>query len=476
MTFRIKLALVVLAMALGHGEVLKAGWWPQFRGPGSAAAPESDAKLPAAIGPDQGVLWKIDLAPGHSSPVIARGRLFLTTAGEKRLFTVAIDCDTGKILWEREAPADKLEKIHQVGSHAQPTSVTDGTRVVSFFGSTGLFCYDFEGKLLWQVRMGPFKSEFGAASSPIISGDRVILNVDVDADSFLAAFDKNTGKEIWRSDRSEFPVGCATPIIWEVDGKKQIVVAGTLRIVGYDFDTGKEVWTVRGMARVCNTTPAIGADKTLFVCGWAAAADPGERLTVPTFDEMIDMHDKNKNGTLEVEELPEGPFKQRFGLIDRDKDGHITRQEWNGMKKIFEAAENRLVAIRPGGTGEITDSHVLWSQDRNLPFVASPLYHKGLLYLVKDNGILTVLDAGTGKPTRSDRLQAAGNYYASPVAGDGKVFVCSQKGALIVVSAEKDWKTLHKADFEEEIFATPAIVDGRIYLRTTGHLYCFGTK
>src|SRR5262249_35817300 len=273
--------------------------------------------------------------------------------------------------------------------------------------------YDAAGKELWHVTMGPFKTEFGSASSPLLVDGRVILNQDVDSDSFLTALDVKTGKPIWLTERSEFLVGYAWPMSWEVGGKKQIVQAGTMRVVGYDCDSGKEIWTVRGMARVMNMTPTIGPDNILYVAGWAAGADAGDKSEVPSFDEMLEKHDANKNGTLEENEIPEGPFKSRFGQFDRDKNGHLTRAEWELQRTIFAGAVNRLVAIKPGGTGDVTKTHVLWEQTKQLPYVPSPLYYKGELFLVKNGGFLSALDPRTGKVHKYDRIPGPSNYYAS---------------------------------------------------------------
>jgi outer membrane protein assembly factor BamB len=451
--------------------------WPQFRGPGSKAVAPDGTKLPTQIGPDQHVLWKTPLPPGHSSPVVQGHRIYLTAVKDKKqLVTIALDRKTGSVLWEREAPHKAPEKIHAIGSYAQPTCAADDSHVISLFGSAGLFCYDADGKQLWHVAMGPFKNEFGAGSSPLLVDGRVILNQDHDSGSFLAVLDVKTGKPVWKVDRSEFPVGYASPVLWTVDGKRQIVQAGTLRVVGYDFDTGKEVWTVRGMARVMNMTPTVGPDNVLYVAGWTAGADVGERIELPPFAEMIEKHDKNKNGTLEPDEIPEGPFKSRFGQFDRDKDGHLTKAEWETQRSIFAAAANRMVAIKPGGTGDVTATHVLWEQTKRLPYVPSPLYYKGVLFLVKNGGFLSALDPKTGRIVKYDRIPGAGDYYASPVGGDGKVYLVSQHGQLTVVSAEPQWRVLHRARFEADVFGTPAIADGKIYLRTAEHLYCLGEK
>jgi outer membrane protein assembly factor BamB len=448
--------------------------WPQFRGSRGGVA-VGDQKLPAEIGPDKNVFWKTPLPPGHSSPIVHGPRIYLNAVRGKELLVIALDRRSGKVVWDTKAPGEAIEKIHSIGSHAQCTPATDGERVISFFGSCGLLCHDAStGKQIWFVPMGPFKNDFGAANAPLIVGDVVILGQDHDQNSFLMAFDKRNGKKLWRTDRSEFPVGFANPVLWEVAGKKQIVMAGTLRVVGYDFETGNELWTVRGMARVMNMTPTIGPDGMLYVAGYAAGADPGARIQAPPWDEMLAKHDANKNGTLELEEMPPGDLKQRFSLIDRDKDGHITKSEYEGMRHIFQTAQNRIVAIKPGGKGDITQTHIVWSQSKHIPFVPSPLLYRDHIFMVRNGGIVVSLDVKTGKPTKEERVGGTGDYYASPVGGDGKVYLFSQQGDVTVLSAESQWQILHASTFDEDVFATPAIVDGRIFVRTKGHLYCFG--
>jgi outer membrane protein assembly factor BamB len=453
---------------------LHAGTWPQFRGPNCSGHVESAAKLPAAISPTSHVLWKVPLPPGHSSPVVSGDRIYVTAVRDHKLLTMALDRATGRQLWEAAAPYEKLEPIHRIGSHAQASPAADGERVVSFFGSYGLLCYDTAGQLLWRRPLGPFKNDFGAGSSPLIVEDRVILCQDHDENSFLLALDKRTGATIWNTDRSEFPRNFSTPVIWSVGGQKQIVVAATLRVAGYDFATGRELWTVRGLSRTVCATPVVGDDGILYVAGWSAGGDATDRIRVETFDQIAPSLDKNQNGKLEAAELPDGAIKQRFSQVDRDKDDAISRAEYEYFRGLFEKTRNVVLAIRPGGEGEITDSHVIWEYTRHVPFCASPLHYRGYLFTVKDSGILACLDARTGTPTKLGRLPGGGNYYSSPVAGDGKVYFLNETGQLAVISASPQWEVLATADFGEDTYATPAIVDGRIYLRTAGHLYCFG--
>lgn len=422
------------------------------------------------------MLWKSELPPGHSSPAIIGDKIFLTAVRDKEhLETLCLDRASGKILWRVEAPHQSLEKIHGIGSYAQPSPAADPERVVAFFGSSGLYCYDHSGQELWHHSMGPFNDEFGAAASPLIVSDRVILAQDHDQGSFLASYDKRTGKEIWRVDRGEFSRGYSTPIIWNVGGKQQIVVLGMLRITGYDWDNGRELWTVRGLSRVTCTTPTIGEDNILYVAAWTAGAEPGDRIRLEPFADYLFQNDENKNGLLESNEVANSAaLKTRFLQCDRDKDGHVTKPEYDQFEMLFNLSENAVAAIRPGGEGDITGSHVLWRFEKFVPFVSSPLAYQGRIYTVKDGGILTCLEAQSGKAHKSGRVMGTGNYYASPVAGDGKIYLLSQRGTLSVVSAADQWQVIHAAEFGEETYATPAILDGRIYLRTSGHLYCFG--
>lgn len=451
--------------------------WPQFRGRNSSGLAATADSLPTKIDPNTNVVWKTELPPGHSSPVVFGDRIYATGVRDGKLVTIGLDRATGKILWEQVAPHEKLEKIHSIGSHAQSSPTTDGNIVVAFFGSSGLVAYDRDGKELWKKAMGPFNNDFGAGSSPLIVGDRVIMVQDHDTDSFLISLDKKTGSQIWKTDRAEFPRNYCSPVIWEIEGRKQIVVAATLRVIGYDFDSGKEVWTVRGISRAVQMTPVIGPDNQLYVAGWAAGGDPGEPIALPEWSEALKF-DENKNSVLEEPETKGnlGAVHQRFSQFDRDKTGTITEKEYVYYRGLFTTGRNLVIAIKPGGIGDLTNSHVAWEHRKFLPFCSSPLYVEGYLFTIKDGGICTSLNAQTGEILKTGRLPGKGEYYASPVGGDNKVYALDDEGHLSVLSSYAEWVVLHDAEFKEEVHATPAIVNGKIYLRTKGHLYCFGEK
>lgn len=453
-----------------------AGDWGQFRGPNGGLA-DSTIETPVDIGPDKHILWKVQLPPGHSSPIVMGSKIFLTAVKDKKqLLTMALDRSSGKLLWEREAEYEKLESIHNIGSHAQCTPASDGDCVVSFFGSCGLFCYSNDGELRWHVPMGPFNDDFGAASSPLILDDRVLLGQDHDSGSFVAAYDKKTGKQIWSTDRSEFSRNFGSPMIWTVDGKRQVVIAGTLQVRGYDWETGSQLWTVRGISRVVCMTPVVAPDNHLIVAGWSAGGEPGERISLEPFEQVATTLDIDKNGNFDKSEIKDGPLQSRFTQCDRNKDGQISKAEYDEFRTLFDRSQNSVLSIKPGALGDSTDSHIQWKFNKFVPFCSSPLVYRERLFLMKDGGILTCLNAKTGAARKTGRLPATGAYYASPVAANGCIYLLSEKGQLSVVSAEDLWQVLHSADFGESTHATPAIVDGRIYLRTSGHLYCFGNS
>lgn len=471
-------ALAAGCAALLFCSTLTAEDWPQFRGANAAGLATPGTTLPLEVGPEKNVLWKVPLLPGHSSPAIVKNRIFVTGVREKKqLLTIALDRATGQVVWEQEAPHKELEKVHSIGNHAQSSPAADDERVVSFFGSSGLLCYDHSGKLLWKKEMGPFNNDFGAGSSPIIVGDRVILCQDHDQGAFLAAYDKRTGEQLWHVDRSlEYSRNWCTPVIWNVAGKQQIVLAGTLKVAGFDIETGKQIWKTTGVSRVVCMTPVVGDDQNLYVAGWSAGGDPGERIALDEFEKVAPEFDKDKNGTFEEDELPKGALKQRFTQCDRDKDGKITKAEYDEFRMLFDKSQNVMLSISPGGQGDISDTHIRWRVERFVPFCASPLYYNGRVFMMKDGGIFSAVDAKSGELRKTARVPGTGDFYCSPVAGDGKIYLISDDGKLTVTSAEDQWKVLSTADLGEPAFATPAIADSKLYIRTAGHLYCFGNK
>ena len=446
--------------------------WPQFRGPGGLAM-AAEGKAPVHFGPDSNVVWKTSLPAGHSSPCLWGERIFLTGVRDRKLETLCLDRRDGKVLWRRTAPAEKMESTQRIASPAASTPTTDGNRVYVYFGSCGLLAYDLEGKERWRRLLPQPVVEFGTGTSPILAGDLLILVRDQDEGSHLLALDKHTGKTAWRIERPEFRRGFATPFLWQHDGEEELIVPGSIWLKSYNVQDGSERWTYSGTSRVPCSSPTAG-DGLLFSASWNIGGDEGARVTMEPFAEFARDHDRNKDGRLTPDEIPDGPVKERYSLMDLNKDQAVSPAEWASMAEMFARTRNALLAIRPGGQGDITSTHLAWKVTRGLPYVCSPLYYRGRVYTVKNGGLVSCYDARTGKPHfQEERLGAVGDYYASLVGADGKVYAASQNGVVTVFEAGDSLHVLAQNKLGEQIFATPAVVEGKLYLRTTGHLYAF---
>ena len=447
--------------------------WPQFRGVEGRSLATADAKPPVQFGPSSNVLWKIEIPAGHSSPCIWGDRIFLTALDNGKLETLCLDRVSGKLLWSVEAPAQKAEPTHRISNPAASTPLTDGTRVYVYFGSYGLLAYDLEGKPLWSHPLNTPMTEFGSGTSPVLAEQYLILNRDGDINSTLLAVDKLTGKTAWETDRSEFRRGFATPFVWKSGARTEIVVPGSLALKSYDAKSGKELWMARGFARVANASPTSG-DGLLILSSWNVGGDSDDRVTMEPADAFFTQYDKDKDGLLTREEFPPGVVLDRFTQIDLNKDGKVTREEYENMRMMFNKAENSLLAIKPGGKGDITESHVVWKQSRALPYVSSPLWYDGRVYAIKSGGLASCYDAKTGAiHYQAERINAPGDYYASAIGAGGAVYFISQNGIVTVIAAGDELKILSQNKMEEQIFSSPAVIGDTLYLRTATKLYAF---
>jgi outer membrane protein assembly factor BamB len=468
-------ALAVCLMLLAGSGAVNAADWPRFRGPNGSGVAETTG-LPADLGPAKNVVWKTPLPPGYSSPVLSGDRIFLTAYEGETLLTLALDQATGKVLWRREAPRSRLEPLDRRNGPASPSAVADGLTVTVFFGDFGLISYDKGGRERWRVPLGPFNNAYGMGASPIRVDDLVVLVCDQGTDSFIAAFDAASGRPRWKTARPDALSGHATPALFRPPaGPVQILAPGSFRMDAYSAKTGESLWWVGGLPSEMKAGPVLG-DDTVYVSGYSSPMnEPGQHPTLPGYDEVMAARDANKDGRLTKDEVDENT-REIFVYVDLDRDGSLSRPEW--AKNILGmAAENGLLAFRLGGKGESTREGLKWTHRRSIPQLPTTLLYEGVLYMINDGGILTTLDPATGTVLKQGRLRAAvDQYYASPVAADGKVFLASRTGILSVLKAGGDQEVLAVNDFDEEIVATPAIADHRIYVRTKGALYCFGAK
>ncbi len=432
------------------------------------------AALPEDFNAPECLNWRVPLDGGHSTPIVEGGKIFVTTyrADSKELATVALNQASGKLLWRNPIVPERVEETHPIGSPATATMACDGKRVYAFFGSAGMFCYELNGKKVWEQRIGPFRDEYGAGSSPILFDGKIILNQDHDIDSFLAAYDCATGRQVWKVARPDAVRSYSTPCVWTNNGKPELLVAGALQLIAYDPANGERRWWLNGLARIVIPTP-VTSGGMIYTASWAPGGDLGKRIALPTWADAVSKWDSNHDGKLAKSEIDDRDVLERFFRMDLNQDGVLNQQEWERHAAVFRRAQNAVLAIKPTDRGELPDSAVVWKHVRGVPYVATPVLDHGLLWIVKDGGIVSKLDAASGQLLQEERVSAVGNYFASPVAGDGKVYFASEPGTVSVVAAEKDWRVISSRDFHEKIYATPALVGNHLYLRTEEALYCF---
>jgi outer membrane protein assembly factor BamB len=428
---------------------LSAQQWPGFRGTnasGVADGPPTAVSWNTTTG--ENVLWKTPVqGVAVSSPIVWGNRVFVSTAissdpnvgiktglyGDVEPITdqskhtwhlIALDKSTGKVLWDQVAHEGiPKTKRHPKSSQASPTPVTDGTRVVVSFGSEGLYAYDFDGKQLWKQDLGVLNAgwfydpdyEWGIGSSPIIWKNFVIVQCDIQKDSYIAAFDVATGKQAWRTAREEIP-SWSTPTVIESNGRAELVTQATKFTRGYDPATGKELWRLAGNSEITIPTPIAGP-----------------------------------------------------GFV-------IVTNGYRGVQPIFAIKPGAAgdITLQPDQTS--SDS-IAWSTNRGGPYIPTPLVYGDQLYVLLNNGALAAYTAATGKRIYQERLGGTGgSFSASPVAADGKLYLTSEDGDIYVVKAGPTYEMLAKNSIGEVVMATPAISDGIIIVRGLKNVYAIGAK
>jgi len=427
--------------------------WPSFRGTdasGSTAGPAAPADWDVTSG--RNIRWSVPVPGlGLSSPVIWGDRIFITTAirlgpdgkeappaelktglygniesaddnASHRFAVICYDLKTGKELWNETAhTGSPAIRRHPKASHANSTPTVDATRVITCFGTEGLYCHNHDGKLLWKKELGRLdagyykvpKAQWGFGSSPVIDGDRVILQADVQQDSFLAAFSLTDGHELWRTPRADVPTW-SSPLIHDVAGKRQIIVNGWKHMGSYDYDTGKEIWKVSGGGDIPVPTP-VAAHGLIFLT--------------------------NHHGRL-------APIL----AIKEDATGNLS--------DVAEGEEPKSTA---------------WSIDKWGNYMQTPIVVGDLLFCCSDAGIATCFDARTGTNHFRERIGSSG-FTASPVHSGGRLYYTGEEGTVKVISAAKEFKLLATSELGAQSMATPAVHDGVIIFRTRKGLIAVGEK
>lgn len=393
------------------GPACRAEDWPRWRGPGGNAV-SADAPLPWDWNTHRNVRWKVEIdGEGCSSPVVHGQSVFLTSAFESgtRRAVHCLDRASGTTRWRRTVEDDDPEVTSSLAGHAAATPATDGQRVVAFFGRAGLVSYDMDGKLLWRLGLGRLESELGLASSPILDDRRILVLCDHDGDRFHS-FDS-----------------C---------------------LLAVDLDTGRVSWkTARPGQYRSWSTPIV-----------VPAAGGRSELVVNAQDQLRAYDPRTGK-----------PLWQVTGMT-----GWVAPSPVFGHGLIFATSGRNgpVMAVRPGGAGDATATHVVWSDPAAGPYVCSPVLYGDYLYVHNELGVLTCYHAATGRIEYRQRL--AGKFYASSVAGDGKVYLASDEGTTYVVEAGPTFELLAANRLEEYSLASPAIAGHELFLRTQNRLYCVG--
>ncbi|HYV10622.1 MAG TPA: PQQ-binding-like beta-propeller repeat protein [Pyrinomonadaceae bacterium] len=441
--------------------------WLQFRGPNGTGVAEG-FPLPAEFSSTKNLAWKTPVPFARSSPVITANRIFLTATEGDKLMTLALDRKTGKVLWRRDAVRARPMTIYKANDGASPTPVSDGKNVFAFFAELGLISYGPDGKERWRVPLGPFNSFYGMGGSPVLVGNTLVMVCDQRARSFIIAVDARNGKELWKKSRPNFEA-YSTPAIYKPkDGPAQVIVLGSQSVDAYSLDKGERLWWVTKIGSYPKGVPVLGTEM-VYVIG-----EGGEEPFLPPFDEMLKQFDANKDQRIHRDEVKsQKEALEHFGWLDANNDGFIERAEHDFVRNSTTSGHG-LTAVRLTGQGDLTTSNIVWQVKKAYPSIPAPLVYRGVMYLMKEGGIVSSLDPASGQVLKQGRTpNALEEYYASPVAGDGKIFVVSASGKVTVLKADAQWEILATNDLDDEVWATPAIAGGSLYIRTRNALYAF---
>ena len=467
--------------------------WPNFRGINCSGIAASEQDPPVNFGPFQNVIWKVSLPEGHSSPCIWGDNIFITGFKDegKQLLMFCINRKDGTIRWEKNISVKEFEPANPLNNPASATPATDGEGVYYYFSAYGILCYDYNGRLRWELKTPIPKSRHGMGTSPVVTENLVILNfLGHYDDPRILAINKHNGNIVWKYSSPKkddsYVDSYATPLIY----KDQVIIYTSEDITGYDIKTGELVWRFITGVPDAPSTPVIGKD-ILYTAGHSTFGNPDMIAQLPNFMEFAGKYDVNKDlkiDTLECKGFnfimyPEKPevsakvsMSDFFWFWDKNSDSYIDGTEWRIMEdflKSFSAKEG-IKAIRPGGKGDISLTNFIWANPEQASHVSSPLYYNNHVYMIRDGGIISCFNAENGKVIYRAKTGAAGAYFSSPVAVGGKIFIASRNGIVTIIDAGEKFKILAQNNLGDNITATPALVDNKLYLRTAKFLYAFG--
>ena len=438
--------------------------WSRFRGPNGSGISAATG-FPIEFSKSKNVLWRTPVRFGKSSPVLTDRRIFLTALDKDKLYTQCFDRATGKLLWERFVNRSRVEPTHGLNHPAAITPVADGDAVYVFFPEFGLVAYEADGRERWKTPLGPFSNENGHSSCPILAGENVVLVLDQMVGSYIAAFDKRNGELRWRTPREEMD-GYATPLLYQPKGSAPVVITASRGQLGaHRIDNGRRLWSWKKLSPSEVASPILVND-TLFTFGY------GNDKANP-FSVQLKKYDKNHDGQLTPDEYGDDQYLTGVGLFVGNRDGIVTQEKFDFRQNMSVASSSLIAFQLDSNTAAVPRE--LWRYEKSfIGVVPSPLYYEGVLYVLKNGGLLTSFDPKTGEVKKAGRLEGApGNYSSSPVAAEGRIYIAGEEGKVIVLKAGAEWEVMRINDLDEGCYATPALAGGSIYLRTNEALYRF---
>lgn len=479
-------ALVILTVSTVTAED-----WPQFRGPNCGGISTSSHPLPAEFSDSKNVRWKSSPGEGIGCPVVAAGRVFTSAmVDDDTVGLFAYDAKTGDELWKRSWPAGDLPDVHKTNSHASTTPAADADHVYFYFSTLGMICVDAQsGKDVWhkELPVPYFVFKWGPGMSPTLYKDKVLFVQDDDLNPAFYAFNKANGDIVWKDNRGDMAVNYSHPVICETPAGDEIVVAGTGLLIGYDPENGKRLWKARTLLRNIKTTP-VSQNGMIYISLQSGGI---ANQWLATSDQQYGGNNDGKLTKAEMQafvgERPIPPefFKRTFDRGDANKDGVLEGAELdaaflspdNFAGARFDAespADEFIVAVKGGGRGDVTDTHVAWKHEtKYTDHIVSPLVTDGRMLLVKGGGIATCFETDSGKVVwQPKRIENEGAYFASPILGDGKIYVAGENGYVVVLANSSEFEILAKNDLGDPVLGTPAIADGALFFRTRHHLMC----
>jgi outer membrane protein assembly factor BamB len=486
------LPLVIIALLQ---QPLLADDWPQFRGPNCTGISATKKPLPVEFSATKNLRWSADVGVGVGCPVVAAGRTFVCGMdGDESIRLSAFDAATGTPLWQRNWATGKLPEVHKTNSHASTTPAADADRVYFYFSTLGLIAVDAKtGGDVWHHKLPApfFVFKWGPAMSPVLYKDKVLFCQDDDLFPAFYAFDKKTGKGLWKDDRGDMAVNYSHPVICNTEQGDEIVVAGTGLLVGYDPDTGKRLWTSRTLLRNIKTTP-VSHEGTVYISlqssgianQWLATADRSE-----TGNSDGKLSKAEMQAFVGETKIPDVFYAKTFDRGDANQDGVLEGAELDvaflspdnfagATFEVEDPADEFILAVRGGGRGDVTETHLLWKHEtKYTDHIVSPFVHDGRMLLLKGGGITTLFETSKGEALRGPkRIPNASEYFASPIYGDGKIYVAGENGVVVVLKDGPDYEVLAKNDMGDSIVGTPAIADGRLFIRTRTKLLAVGQE